>query len=615
MNKKKKNELDEIRNFIGEVNKEITQNNSKNIIAYCRVSNSKQIGNHSPEVQLNGVKYYAQNNNLNIIKDYNIQGESSKKGVKRPSIDELFKFIDKSKDKIHSIVVFHSSRLTRDGAYGARFLDRLITRGIGFTDISSPNDIFTDDGRLRQINAFYGAEQDNVTRKRFINTTILEKLKQGHTMGNVPRGYKSIKIGKGRDKKRKIIITSEGKLIKEAFQIKLHYNYSNVKICEMMKPRGLDITPKALGRIFKNVYYCGLIKDKRLVDHQGIVEGLHPKMVDVESFKIINSIGGRKKRQIRANEIEELPLRKHLICSDCNEKMTGYKASKRKALFYYKCRTKGCKLNIRNEKLHLEYLELLSRFTFDDRYKPQLITTLKTAFKELNKSNKKTQKCINERLTSVANERKIAIRNMNVNIDCKDEFKELLEILNSEIAQLKKQLADVQYDISNVEANVNRAVDFICDLPDIWEKSNFNIRVGLQHLMFPDGVLYDKKSNILKPVSISPIFKFLSDYKGKIKSDDKLLLEKDSTFFQQRNGEENTNFRTFNDKEKMLLNPCEYECCDDVQESLCKEELPNVATPSDGSNNFTNKLYNSLIELFDFEESYGFINKYDLRKK
>jgi len=597
MSNQKINELDEIRNYTGEVNKEITQNNSKNIIAYCRVSDVKQIGNNSTETQLNDAKRFAINNNLKIVKNFNVLGESSKQGSKRPSIDELFEFIKDTNHKIHAIAVFHSNRLTRDGAFGAQFIDKLIKKGIGFIDLNGINDIFTAEGRLRQINAFYGAEQDNVTRKKFINSTILNKLRQGYTMRKPPRGYRMVKIGRDKTKEQKVIINQEGKLLKQAFLLKLNYNYSNVKISEIMKSQGLDVSDKAIGKIFKNVYYCGLIKDKRLVELKGIIKGRHKAMITLEQYKIINNIGGIRKRIIKKKEHEELPLRKHLVCSGCHKNITGYKASKRSDLFYYKCRTTGCKVNKSNNAIHDLYINLLSGFCMNQKYLPQLNTELVNVFKNVNKDNQQIKKDITTKLNSITKERFSAIRNMNQNHEDRLLYKELIESLDDEANNLKEQLSQIKVGINEVEKSIDKAIHFINDLPNIWSKSDFNSKVRLQELVFPDGVSYNKKSNTLTPQRINPIFQFFKDYKEKILGVEVPGDEFNPVSKLQYLAKNIDESRTVKNEFKSTEIPVNMVVSDDVNHDYMMEKIPSVLLPTHRSNNFGTKIIASMEEL------------------
>jgi DNA invertase Pin-like site-specific DNA recombinase len=583
MLKKNSNLLERLRKDEKYVNEIIIQNDCKYIIAYCRVSDSKQIDNYSPEAQLAYVERYAKENGFKIIKVFTVLGESSKRGSKRPSIKELLEFINITPHKIHSIVVFHSNRFARDGRFGDDFLDKIIAKGIGFTDLDEPRDIFTDKGRLRQVEAFYDAEEDNINRKHFINAITLEKIKQGYTMRRPPRGYKLYKTNKSQNKKQKVIITKEGELIKQAFQMKLNYNYTNVLICELMRPRGLNITPKALGGVFRNVYYCGVIKDRRLIEYNGYVEGRHPAMVTQEEFEIINYSNARK-RQIRKKEIEQLPLKKHIICSSCNKKLTGYKASNRKDLFYYKCRTNGCNINIKSETLHNLYIQKLDSFSFNKKYLPQLEKMLGEIFKMINKSNIELKKTINTSITNLENERFQAIRNINANPDYMSELKELIEFCDKDLDDLKEQLSNVRVGIDEIKKNGLKALNFINDLSSIWSESNLVFKVKLQELIFPEGIWYNKSSNKLIAPKTNSIFNIIKDLEFYLDGCSKNNDAKNTNKGSQKKDTNKNKVRTSNILNNMLVTPSNIGSYEHHLQVLRQKKIPLVVLLSARSN-------------------------------
>lgn len=606
MSNQKNELLEKLRKDRKHVNVEVTQNKSKNIIAYCRVSDSKQINNYSPEAQLAYIKRGAIENEWKIVKTFTILGESSKRGSKRPSIDELLKYIKETKHNIHAIVVFHSNRFTRDGGFGTQFLEKIIPKGIGFIDLSDVNDIFEEGGFIRQVDAFYGAQKDNLTRKNFINAITLEKLKQGYTMRRPPRGYKLFKTNRTRKKNQRVIITKEGELILQAFQMKLHYNYSNVLISEIMKSRGLKITSKALGEIFRNVYYCGFIKDKRLTEYNGYVEGRHPAMVTPEEFEIIN-YSKERKRQIRKKEVEQLPLRKHLICSNCNQKLTGYKASNRKNLFYYKCSTIGCNVNIKNEILHNLYLEKLKTFSFNKYYLPQLKIVLDEVFKMINESNFKLKKDINSRITNLEKERFLAIRNINANPEYGNELKELIDYCDDDLADLKEQLSKVKVGIIEIKKDGTKALNFINDLSSIWSESDFIFKTKLQELIFPDGIWYNKTSNKLVAPKINPIFNIINDLCFCLNENSRKINIKNSNKYSHNCNEKRIKPRTSNILNNMLITPSIIGSYEHHLKVLRQEKTSLVVLLSDRSNNYGNELIDSMNDLVSFIELY--INK------
>lgn len=316
--------FEELRRQFGKIKPEQKRIRGNSIVSYSRVSDFRQAEDgDSIDTQTATMQKYARENGFSIVKSYEILGESARKGQIRPSINELMEYVKDPKNNISNIIIFHSSRLTRDGVFGSKLVDELIKLGIGIIDCDEPIDIFNFNGRLRQIFKFYEAERDNNTRKTFFNTNLLKKLRTGQTMGKPPMGYTRHWIGTNKDRVQKIVINEQGKILKKVFQMKLDENLTNVEVAKRARDLGLEISLSRIGAILSNPYYCGTIKDIRLIEENGIIKGNHPSIVSIEDFLIINGARNKNLCNKKKTDIKELPLRRHLICSDCEERLTG----------------------------------------------------------------------------------------------------------------------------------------------------------------------------------------------------------------------------------------------------------------------------------------------------
>jgi len=329
------------------------------------------------------------------------------------------------------------------------------------------------------------------------------------------------------------------------------------------------------------------------------VEGRHPVMITPEEYDCLN-YNKEKKRQIRRNEVEQLPLKKHLICSNCNQKLTGYSASNRKNLFYYKCRTNGCKLNIRSETVHDSYYEFLKKFSFNKNHLPQLRKMLDEVFKMVNKSNKKLQKEIKTRITKLEEERKLAIRNYNTDTETNGVLLELIEFCDNDLDDLREQLSQIKVGVKEIRNNILEALNFINELPVIWSSCDYVFKLKLQELVFPDGIWFDKSSNKLTPLKINPIFGLIGVFQTKV-DDYRKIDDFQSTDKYCRNSCENKGkVRTSDFIKNMLVNPNKIWGYGNRDEVVSNKKIHLVVLLSDRSNNLGGKLYDSMTEIIRF---------------
>ena len=63
-----------------------------------------------------------------------------------------------------------------------------------------------------------------------------------------------------------------------------------------------------------------------------------------------------------------MPLKQFIYCDSCKLPLTGYFV-KKKGLYYYKCRTKGCSCNKSAKALHATFTEDLKTYQLDPKYK------------------------------------------------------------------------------------------------------------------------------------------------------------------------------------------------------------------------------------------------------
>jgi len=124
---------------------------------------------------------------------------------------------------------------------------------------------------------------------------------------------------------------------------------------------GLNILEKRLIEIFANPFYCGLIVSKMIPGQ--VIEGKHEPLISKELFLMVHKIRQENRTQgfVQNKENENLPLKVFTKCDKCGGPLTGYLV-KKKGLYYYKCNTKGCKINRSAKAMHEIFRATLQSF-------------------------------------------------------------------------------------------------------------------------------------------------------------------------------------------------------------------------------------------------------------
>lgn len=198
----------------------------------------------------------------------------------------------------------------------------------------------TPAGSFQQKILFLFGQMDNELRRDKTVTGMKELLRKGYCPYSIPRGY--INLNKGKAVNQNIVLSDEGKLLQKAFHWKADLQMRNSEIIKRLSDMGMDIDERRLGEIFSNPFYCGIIVSKMIPGE--VIEGRHEPMVSQDTFLKVNNVisEARNHPVTHKEEDENLPLKRFMKCGSCDTPMTGYLV-KRKGLYYYKCRTKGCK--------------------------------------------------------------------------------------------------------------------------------------------------------------------------------------------------------------------------------------------------------------------------------
>src|SRR5690606_19628012 len=89
-----------------------------------------------------------------------------------------------------------------------------------------------------------------------------------------------------------------------------------------------------------------------------------------------------------------------MICNECGIPFTGYEV-KKKGLWYYKCRTTGCRCNRNANEIHQLFLELLSNYSIKEHLTVPLIEKMKLLWKVINKDAVESEKALRKQLTEI----------------------------------------------------------------------------------------------------------------------------------------------------------------------------------------------------------------------
>lgn len=492
-------------------------NTSKNAVIYTRVSHSKQEDNTSLESQLKNCNNYAKSNDYNVIAYFGGTHESAKTD-ERKEFGKLLSFVKRNK-RVNIIIVNTYDRFSRTGASGIQIAEELQKKyKVKTLSASQGIDPTTISGEVQRNMMLILGHWENLNRIERTKNSMRELIIKGYTPYSIPRGYLNLNKG-SKAVDQKIVLNEDGKLLRKAFIWKAEKQMRNCEILLRLKELGLKLDDRRLCEIFANPYYCGILVSKFIPDK--VVEGKHEPMISKEIFLKVNNVVADTRIHPVSHKVEDenLPLKRFACCSECNTPLTGYIVRK-KNLWYYKCRTKGCNASTKSAKqLHDQFKTLISAFQINESEEELIkigITEMYSAvFEEVNENQKLYKTKISELKTKIEN----AEENLVTGVIDRPMFNKYSSKYNSEIEEIQKHLDKMGKGSSNLQKCLNLVVNF-CRKPLLWWE---NARVGekmiLQNLIFPSGIIYERKNDRVLTSRINgffaPIPQLVGDLRGK----------------------------------------------------------------------------------------------------
>lgn len=489
-------------------------NNSKDAVTYTRVSDSKQEDNTSLGTQLSGNEAFAKTNGFNIVAYFGGTHESAKSDDDRKEFSRMIAFVKRNKN-VRYIIVSSYERFSRTGADGMKIAQDLQRKYNVITLSASQGiDPTTISGEFqRNIFLLFG-HFENQMRKEKTVSGMRDLIEKGYTPYSIPRGY--VNLNKGKAVEQKIILNDEGKLLRKAFIWKAEKQMRNCEILQRLKALGVKMDDRRLCEILANPYYCGIIVSKLIPNK--VVEGRHEPMISREIFLKANNIIADNRYQPVSHKAEDenLPLKRFSRCSECNTPLTGFVVRK-KNLWYYKCRTKGCSTSKNAKQLHDNFKTLISAYEINEEQTELIklgITVMYSAFFEEVNEN---EKLYNAKVSELKKKIETAEENLVTGVIDRSMFDKFNSKFNSEIAEVERLLTQIKNGSSNLEKCLNKVVEY-CKKPLLWwESASVGEKMMFQNMLFPNGVIYNRKSDEFQTPRVNSYFQPIPQLAGELR--------------------------------------------------------------------------------------------------
>lgn len=476
--------------------------NMKQAVVYTRVSSKEQADkNLSLDFQRKTIIDYATRSGTEILEYFGGTYESAKTDG-RKEFQRMLEFIRKNKGRVSHILVYTLDRFSRTGGGAIKLAQDLRDKyGVTVFAVTQPTDTTNVSGVFQQNIQFLFSEFDNQLRKQRAVAGMKEKFEKGIWCLKPPLGYDVTKL----NGERKIVINKTGQHLKKAFQWKLQ-GMKNEEILVKLKSLGLVTYKQKLSQIFSNPFYCGIIVNKMLNGKP--ITGTHPSIVSEADFLAVNNIrkSANKYGVPHKDEIEALPLKVFMKCDHCSKGYTGY-IVKKKNLYYYKCRTKGCNCNKNAKDLNNSFINYLDTYAIQPELIEPLYKLMGEKFDTLNLTHDDQLKQLKSQLSALQEKIDNSEESYFITKQMSEEtYKKFMGRYSEEKAKILDAMDTCGKDCSNLSDYYISALRFSMKLPTVWASSPVTVKEKIQETIFPEGILYNYKNQAFRTEKVNEVF-------------------------------------------------------------------------------------------------------------
>lgn len=474
------------------------------IVSYTRVSDPSQFDNTSLESQKKEAEKQAKRKGFTIKKYFGGTAESAKTD-ERKEFKKMLEYVKRDKT-IVAILVYSYERFSR--SKNAGYLTRELAKiGVQVLSVFQDVDVTTASGQLQQDIFYAFGNYDNVLRRDKTTRGMIENLRNGFWVASCPFGYTNLNR-KEKAKYHKYIINKDGELLKMGFKWKAEGKLNNLDIVQKLRALGSSIEYKSFVRIISNPFYCGFITHSLIPGE--VIKGQHPALVPETLFlKANDAVTGNPHKGIAKKfKNKDIPLKSFAKDEFSNTPFTGYL---KKGHYYYKTRGKGAAVNERADLLNGLFMKELNKFRIEDKYKTEIAENVSTSLREKLKEKIEGSAAKKRRVTELEKDiESLELRYIKNEIDG-ELYQKYRVIFQQEKEEIEKEMAKSLFDSSNLESVVKKVIDISCNPLQVWISSDYDDKQRLQYLIFPEGILYNKKERVVRTPRINSVFSCIID--------------------------------------------------------------------------------------------------------
>ena len=172
----------------------------------------------------------------------------------------------------------------------------------------------------------------------------------------------------------------------------------------------------------------------------------------------------------------------------------------------------------------------LKQFEYKEIYKDKLKAALMKGLEERLQEKIANKKHDTKRITELQGQIDVLKERFVLNEITKEQFEKFTQKYEQEKRLLVDENDKTLINSSNLEKAVEKGLNIVQNISEIWCSSDYAMKQTLQYLIFPEGILYNKQNGTLRTHKVNSLFSSISYLAGVSSENKKDNLLQDCLF-------------------------------------------------------------------------------------
>jgi DNA invertase Pin-like site-specific DNA recombinase len=417
------------------------------------------------------------------------QEDHSAKDFNRPVFSELLNDLKTKKIRPAQLVIHRMDRFSRNLFESLQMKKQLEGYKVYLYCLDANYDAKVPENMLPSLIQMAIPQIENERRALNTKKGMRQALRSGRWVWKAPKGY-------GNDN-RLVIKSEESKFILEAFeQVALNTKSIDSIRLELVK-QGFKVSKQQFLNLLKNPFYIGIIRIEAWDDEkEELVKGIHEPIIDENLFNAVQRIlSSRTRRQAKKASFTPLfPLRGHLKCKFCGNKLTASSSMGRtKKYHYYHCQN-GCKERFDAENANDCFVEYLSSLSVNKPVAELYLEILKDEFDKNEGSKEKQLNTIRTNISKCEEQKNFADNKYLSGQLPSENYLRLLGGIDEQILSMRQQINSLEDSPTRFDKHLKYGINLINNLPYYYKLAPIDLKHKIIGSIFTGNLIFDENS-------------------------------------------------------------------------------------------------------------------------